>query len=58
MQFYFDHFTNKIYFFDEVSLNELIISSNKSSNFIELKKISSSICFFEICFKISLHLFV
>ena len=25
---------------------------------IKLKKISSSICFFDICFKISLHLFV
>ena len=43
---------------EEVSLNELIISSNKSSNFIELRKISSSICFFEICFNISPHLLV
>ena len=44
--------------FDDVSLKELIISSNKSSNLIELKKISSFICFFEICFNISLHLLV
>ena len=44
-------------FFDEVSLNELDISVNKSSNFIELIKLSSSICFFDIFFNISLHLF-
>ena len=35
-----------------------MISSNRSSNLMELRKISSSICFFEIFFKISLHLFV
>ena len=45
-------------FLEEVSLNESIISSSKSSNLIELKNISSSICFFDIFFKISLHLFV
>ena len=45
-------------FLEEVSLNESIISSSKSSNLIELKNISSSICFLDICFKISLHLFV
>ena len=50
--------TSRSNFFDEVSLKELIISSSKSSNFIELKKISSFICFFEICFNISLHLLV
>ena len=43
---------------EDVSLKEFIISSNKSSNFIELKNISSSICFFDICFNISLHLLV
>ena len=44
--------------FEDVSLNELIISSRRSSNFIELKKTSSSICFLDICFNISLHLLV
>ena len=41
---------------EEVSLKEFIISSSKFSNFVELKNLSSSICFFEILFKISLHL--
>ena len=45
-------------FFEDVSSYEVIISSNKSSNFIKLIKLSSSICFLEIFFKISLHLFV
>ena len=35
-----------------------MISSKRSSNLIELKKISSSICFLDICFNISLHLLV
>ena len=48
----------KSIFFEDVSLNESIISSSRSSNLIELKNISSSICFFDIFFKISLHLFV
>ena len=33
-----------------------MISSSKFSNFVELKNLSSSICFFEILFRISLHL--
>ena len=42
----------KVISLEEVSLKELIISSSKSSNFVELKNLSSSICFFEILFKI------
>ena len=47
----------KVISLEEVSLKEFMISSSKSSNFVELKNLSSSICFFEILFKISLHLF-
>ena len=46
----------KVISLEVVSLKELMISSSKSSNFVELKNLSSSICFFEILFKISLHL--
>ena len=37
-------------------LKEFIISSSKFSSLVELKNLSSSICFFEILFRISLHL--
>ena len=43
--------------FEEVSLKEFIISSSKFSSLVELKNLSSSICF-EILFKISLHLWI
>ena len=45
-------------FFSVFEENETIISLNNPSKVVALKNLSSVISFFEICFKISLHLLV